>query len=337
MSGRIGLRVEREPEFDNLCRIRGGDGQTFVAIDGSEIVGCMSTALKTYYFSGSPKTAAYVADFKVSPERRGSVAAMRLIECAAAYLRARNVDSVFCIAAEGNEKVIPIVSRRHASVPRFCSMGTFRVYQLLPSPIRSYGGGIEIANATHKDVDEICDLLNSFSRSYTFAPSISADDLAFGVDSSTKTFVARKQEQIVAVVSVSDFSSAKQMVVASMPKPLETCLRGLRAASRVVPFPWRLPLPGEQVRLLYARNFACRKLHEASLRALFQRIRHETFRGGHTFLTVAIHERDPLRAVLRVFPRYTVPVLGFMASLAGNEEALGRSIAGRSLVDIAIV
>src|SRR5580704_3318838 len=107
MAGAISLRIDRDPDFFALLRLR-GSGKVFVAARGRQIIGCVSVALRTAYISGVPETIAYIGDMKVHPIFSGSSVAVRLMNALEADMRSLGIDVGFCVAAEGNHRVMPL-------------------------------------------------------------------------------------------------------------------------------------------------------------------------------------------------------------------------------------
>lgn len=78
MAGAISLRIDRDPDFFALLRLR-GKSKVFVAVRGSEVVGCISVASRSAYLSGVPEIIAYIGDMKIHPRFSGSRISMRLL------------------------------------------------------------------------------------------------------------------------------------------------------------------------------------------------------------------------------------------------------------------
>jgi predicted N-acetyltransferase YhbS len=96
MAGSISLRIDRDPDFFALLRLR-GEEKVFVAVQGCEVIGCISAALRTAYISGVPETVAYVGDMKVHPRFSGTRVALRLIQTLEAHLRSVGIDLCFSV------------------------------------------------------------------------------------------------------------------------------------------------------------------------------------------------------------------------------------------------
>ena len=88
MTGSIWLRIDRDPDFFRLLRLR-GEGVVFVAARGREVLACISGSLRTAYVSGKPETVGYVGDMKVHPRFAGSRLVLRVIRALEAWFRSR--------------------------------------------------------------------------------------------------------------------------------------------------------------------------------------------------------------------------------------------------------
>ena len=125
MAGTISLRIDREPDFFALLRLR-GKSKVFVAVRGRQIIGCVSVALRTAYVSGLPETVAYLGDMKVHPDFSRRLVAGRLLKALEADMRLSKIDLGFCVAADGNHRVMPLFDGR-LGMPRWIPVGRFLV------------------------------------------------------------------------------------------------------------------------------------------------------------------------------------------------------------------
>jgi predicted N-acetyltransferase YhbS len=338
MAGAISLRIDREPDFFALLRLRGRN-KVFVATRGQEVVGCISVALRTAYISGVPETIAYIGDMKVHPSFSGSLVAVRLIKALVADMRLAGIDVGFCVAADGNHRVMPLFEGR-LGMPRWFPLGRFLVSGLLPSPIKGHSNRYIVDAAQPSDMPAITSLLDRFHRSRQFAPQLRDDEIAQTLSNSPKvpflgTFVARTGQRVVATLTLCDTAPVKRNVLLNAPASLKAALALLRVAA--APFPgFHVPRMGQAVRLLSARYATCEDGHRAGLEALVARGRAEAFRHRFTFLMLGLHERDPLRTLVQMIPRLTFTSLAFATSL-GNPQGLEKRVEGIPFEDYALV
>lgn len=337
MDGAISLRIDREPDFFALLRLR-GRGKVLVAASGRQVIGCISVALRTAYISGVPETIAYIGDMKVHPSFSGSLVAVRLIKALEADMRLAGIDVGFCVAADGNHRVMPLFEGR-LGMPRWVRLGRFLVDGLVPSPFQSHSKRYLIDAAKAADMPAMTTLLDRFHRSRQFAPQLQEDEIAPTLSNSQepfpRTFVARTGQCVVATLTLCDTGPVKRNVLLDGPASLKAALALLRVVA--APFPgFRVPRMGQALRLLTARYAACEDGHHAALEALLALARAEAFRHGFSFLMLGLHERDPLRSLVRRIPRFTFSSLALATSL-GDPSGLEKRVAGIPFEDYALV
>jgi predicted N-acetyltransferase YhbS len=338
MAGTISLRIDRDPDFFALLRLR-GTSKVFVAAREGQIIGCVSVALRTAYISGVPETIAYIGDMKVHPSFSGSLVAMRLIKALEADMRRAGIDLGFCVAANGNHRVMPLFGGR-IGTPRWIPLGRFLVHGLMPWPCQGYSKGYTMETAQVADLPAITTLLDRFHRSRQFAPQLQEDEISQTLSTSLeqpfpRTFVARRGQCAVATLTLCDTGAAKRNVLLNAPGALKVALALLGAAA--APFP-RFPVPrmGQALRLLNVRYAACEDGHHAALQALLAMARTEAFRHRFTFLMLGLHERDPLQSLVRGIPRFTFLSQAFATSL-GDAGGLEKCVEGIPFEDYALV
>ena len=238
MAGTIALRIDRDPDFFALLRMR-GESVVFVAERGGEIVGSISAALRTVYISGVPETAAYIGDMKVHPRFSGSRIALRLIQALDAYLRAAGVDLCFSVVADGNLAAMPLFQGR-LGIPRWAPLGRFVVSGLLPSLFDKRPDRYSIKVADSLALPVVASLLDRFHRSRQFAPRLAEDEIARTLSQQTdrpfsRTFVARGASNPVATLTLCDVAEVKRNVLLNAPPLLRAGLTLLRIGA--APFP----------------------------------------------------------------------------------------------------
>jgi predicted N-acetyltransferase YhbS len=338
MAGAISLRIDRDPDFFALLRLR-GKSKVFIAERGHQVIGCISVALRTAYISGVPETIAYIGDMKVHPSFSGTVVAVRLMKALEADMRLLGIDVGFCVVADGNHRVMPLFEGR-LGTPRWVPLGRFMVNGLVPSPFKGHTKGYSIDSAGPADLPAIAALLDRFHRSRQFAPQLGEDEIAqslFGTHEEPfpRTFVARKGQCLVATLTLCDTAAVKRNVLLDTPASLKVALALLRLAA--APFPgFVVPRIGEALRVLSVRYAACADGHLGALEALLALARAQAFRDRFTFLMLGLHERDPLRSLVRGIPRFTFSSLGLATSL-GDPGGLGKCLEGIPFEDYALV
>lgn len=337
MGGTISLRIDRDPDFFALLRLR-GEWKVFVAELRREIIGCVSVAFRSAYISGHPETVAYIGDVKVHPRYSGTRVGLRLSHFGEAYIRSTHTGFCFGVVAEGNHRIMPFLKGR-LGMTEWVPLGRFVVDELIPSPFKGRKGRYLVEPARVEDLPRIRELLDGFHRSRQFAPRLSDDELARALSGNfeapfSRMFVARCGRNIVATLALCDTRTVKRNVLINAPRSLRATLTLLRMAA--APFPgFSIPRIGDPVRVLYARYMACDDAHRAALQALVGVARAEAFSNRYSFVAVGLHERDPLRCMTRRVPKLRFSSLAFATSASAGR--LGALSSGIPFEDFALV
>jgi hypothetical protein len=344
MDGPVAIRIDRHPDFFTLLRLRGA-GKTFVAVDEDEIIGCCSITYRTAFVNAQARTVGYLSDLKIRPSHRGGRAIVKLLQTGMDYMATQDVNLYVCVTSSGNEPVSSVLKER-LSLPVWRSTGSFNVYQMMPGCLPKFKSRYAIAEATNDKLEEVCGLCNTFNSSYQLAPVLDQND--FGVTTEAirslparRVLTARRNGVLVATLSAFDLAGVKQITIVRVPFLLRRALDALRLARSAVPF-FASPMIGAQLKMLYLRNVAYVEGHEAALRALLRHVRRDAFRERYTFVTVGVHERDPMRFMVSGVPRYAfksiVRVATFAGPNVGKDSALINDIlSGVPMEDFAIV
>ena len=96
MAGSISLRIDREPDFFALPRVR-RETMVFVATSEGKLMGCMSASIHMAHINGVPERIARATDLKVHPLLTGKRVTLRLISAIANYQREQGVDLSFSL------------------------------------------------------------------------------------------------------------------------------------------------------------------------------------------------------------------------------------------------
>ena len=307
MGGTIALRIDREPDFFALLRAR-GCAVVYVATWEREVIGCLSAAIHMSYVRGTLEKIAHVGDMKVLPIFRGRGITLRLIAVLQSRLQSEGVDVCFSLVADGNKPVMTIAEGRHGT-PAEVQLGRFFVDEIIPSPFRRKSRRYLIEPAREQDLPAIADIHDRLSRERNFAPSIDFNELRKCIDpSGAETFcrmlIARKEGRVVATLTVQDTRNLRQNVLVGLPSSLRFLLSILRLLTFPIPG-FNVPQIGGRVSMLYVKFMACSEGCEDALRPLLAEARALAYRHGFTFLSVGLHERDPLRFVVSGIPRFT--------------------------------
>jgi hypothetical protein len=194
----------------------------------------------------------------------------------------------------------------------------------------------EVHEATGENVPEITRMVNAFNENYQFGPHLTEEDLKIVGANSTSVLTACRGKAICATLSSFDPSSFKQNVVIKMPMALKIVVNTLKFGGRLFRF-FDFPNVGQPLRMMYVRNIAFTGGHEAGLRLLLQKIRYLAFQKRYSFVCIGIHEKDPLRFLVRGLPKFTFVSRGFVTSLNDDRDNVARIISRIPFEDYALV
>ncbi|MFL5576595.1 MAG: hypothetical protein ACJ79S_11570 [Gemmatimonadaceae bacterium] len=306
MAGDIGLCVDRAPEFFALNRLEGGRWRAGVALaaDGS-VAGCIAAAERTAYVRGRAAPTVYVSDLKVHPRHRGGGGADALSAWARGAARdfcGGDVLATMTVLA-GNAPM-----ERRAAGPRglpplerFATLQAWAVPLLWPR--REREARVRVTEAEARDLEEMAALWARVAPGRQLAPVMGAAALADwvarapGLALGDYLLARRGDGRLAGFVGLWDQSSFKRLRVTGYSRRLAAVRLAVNAAA---PLAGATPLPpaGRPLRSLCCVHLCVPAGEPKVLRALLLHA-YATRRGrGHSFLTIGLDARDPLRAAL---------------------------------------
>ncbi len=327
MAGRIALRIDRDPDFFALLRAR-GDFVLFVATHQDRIIGCMSAAIYPAYIQGRIERIAHAGDLKVHPGFTGRRLALHLVSAIEHHLRAHGIDLSFNLVADGNHKVMTIALGKHGT-PIQVMLGRFLVKEILPSPSPRRDPRYTIADAAPADLPALARMLDSFARARNFARPTTLANLQLRLAEATRSapftriLVARGRDgQPVATLTLADTEHLRRNILIGLPTALRLALPLLRLLFAPAPG-IRIPQLNQPLHMLHLHHMGCDEAHKAALKPLIAEARSIAFRQRATFLSVGLHERDPLRSVLAGLPGFTFTSRAMATSLITSNRVTG--------------
>ncbi|MCB0534936.1 MAG: GNAT family N-acetyltransferase [Saprospiraceae bacterium] len=321
MQGTIPLLIDRTPDFFLLPAER-GESVTLVAINPVDgvLIGTFTTSFFTGFIEGRAERILYISDLKVHPDHRKKKVALELMQYMDAYVRKSQPGIAFCVLAGGNEAILRFFQIK-AGFPEFVPFGQFHVLQIFPIP-----GHKKIAMQDVLQVqagpleDALITFFNAIHKDYVLAPVLEKRNLG-----SCRSFVSIRNNKIVAAVSLIDPHPYKQNVVLGMPGYLKLMVGAVKATSRIMPL---APLPnvGAPIATLFLRAYGCLPGEENRLKALINFARKLAYREGYNFLSVGIHERDPMLKILNGMPRINFLSHLYVADFLEDKQKVKRIV-----------
>ncbi len=327
MKGEISIRIDRYPDFFLLLQER-GLYTVFVAEEQGNIVGSFSAVHEEFQIDGAHERMYYIGDLKVHPARQNSRIAFLLVLAMWKHCLESGGDICFGTAAFGNSKVTPFFDGR-AGFPAFTNIGTFHVHQMLPSQRLHAPSGYDIAAVN--DTAGLHLEYNYYYQKYRFSPLFNERSFTDAV-----TFRAIAGGTVRATMSLVDVGHLKQNVLVGLPMAASLVLRSLRIINACM-HSFIVPRFNSPIKILYIRAFAADDGFEDALDALIAHARKYAFDKAYSFVTIGIHERDPLMPYFKRHGKFVFKSVGYVTSLKHRTEVIRRIGAGIPFEDYSLI
>jgi hypothetical protein len=333
MQGSIAVSFRREPSYFAGCRVQGEATQVVKCTDrtSGRIVGLGSRSTSLAFVDGRRERIGYLADLRLAPElRRGTLLARgyRMLR------RMHDADPVrlyTTVIYEGNRPAERALVGARAGLPRYVDWGRLLTpairldFALRPERL----AGVTLERGGAARLPQIVEFLNRERAGKQFAPVLEAAQFGAARLHGLRPesfFLALRGGRIVGTLAAWDQSALRQTHVERYP-PLLALLRpaynALAALSPLKP----LPAPGTRIPYVYLACAAAAG-NDVGVFRLLMRSAHEALRRGPwSFAIAALHEADPLAAVLAEFR--SIPAAGRLFAVHYPDTALGVEPASR--------
>jgi hypothetical protein len=336
MRGDLTMCMDRAPDFFRLVRLEGERWRIGVAESDGAVVGCVAASERLAYVNGSVTRTAYVGDLKVHPAHRRGAAADALEEFSREACRGYGGDDMLALVTilGGNRAMERRVSGPRG-LPTLTRFATLHVHAIpLLWPRAETVAGLRVHAACDADLDEMCGLWARVAPARQLAPVLGpvrlrqwiADAPGLSIDD---YLVARRADgRIAGFLALWDQYFIKQLRVLGYSTRLAAVRHTLNALAPLTRTP-RLPAVGAVLPSLAALHCCVPGDEPDVLRALLLRAYAARRGSGYLFLTLALDQRDPLRAALRGLLAQPT-VVGAYATTPGGRWT-GPALDGRPL------
>ena len=305
MEGDIALAVSRVPDFFALNRLEGSEWRCGVAEVDGRIVGCIMGAVRIAYLHRRPTRTLYSGDLKVHPSWRGAGIADALTQWVVdALADLGGPDAPVLVTILGGNRAMERRTGGRGGAAAFARFATIRAFSIPLVWPRFYStAALDVAPATHADVDEMAALWRRVAPSRHFAPVLDADDLrawitsAPGLDISDYRVARNSDGRIVGFLALWDQSSFKQSRVLRYSPRLAVVKAAINGFARVTRGT-QLPSVGEPLRYRTALHVCVPAEQPDTLKALLRSSCVELRAQRYAFATIGLDVRDPLCAAL---------------------------------------
>ena len=327
MKGDIALRIDRNPDFFQLLNLR-GESKVFVALDGDTIIGSICISFQQVYVGGQIFPLLYIGDFKVAASHRNRGIGLELCNQMANYVVPADCDLSFLNVAKGNDKPFSFFTNR-PHIPDFETIGLFVIHQFLGKKklARHPQHKIEESPVT----EELIRYLNARYSQYELGPVITKDKLE-----GTHLLVIREDKEIIAAICLADTMAVKQNVVMRLSVKLKILIKILNAFSWLTGFS-KMPQLNEPVRMIYIKYMAVKDNRQDLVKFIAHYARNRVYEKGYSFVSIGLHERDPLNQCFSGLFKLTFKSVGMLLSIKNNKNLIEKVKQGIPFEDYSLV
>jgi ribosomal protein S18 acetylase RimI-like enzyme len=327
MLGETGLRIDRQPDFFSLLHKR-GPTKVFVALDDNTIVGCLCVSLQQVYVDGKVIPLQYIGDLKVAAPYRNKGIGLQLCNGMADYVITKDADLAFLNVSKGNTKPVSFFSNR-PQVPDFDNIGIFQVHQFIGKKIKAHSSPYKIDSSPV--TDELISFFNLHYSKYELGSVITKEKLR-----GSTNFIIRHHNTIIAAMCMVDTMPVKQNVVTRLSWKMKLLLKIMNALSGILGIA-KMPVLNEPVKMMYIKYLAVENREKTLARSLINYARHIIYQLSYSFVSIGLHEKDPLNACFSGLFKLTFNSVGMLLSIKDNRALIDKVTQGIPFEDYSLV
>lgn len=305
-TGNIRLLYTRRPDAYASFQQEGQTVDLVVCRDRAQgkIVGCGACAIRSVFLNGHPIDIGYLFGLRVRREYRRKYP---LLHRGYAFLHAQHQQRQAALylntILDENQAAQALLEKRRGCMPTYQPYGRYEIYAFKTIRSRpSADAEFMMRPASPVDSTILLRFLTDQGRQYQFFPVVSESELLHGLHTglSIERFYLLFDacQELVAAGAIWDQTSYKQYIV----QGYGGILRWVYPLSRWFPLinlPI-LPTPGSLLKFFTLSLWAVKDNHPIFFQAFLDRI--ATVTPVYPFFLVGIHERHPLRPLLRKRP-----------------------------------
>ena len=327
MDGDISLRIDRQPDFFKLLRMR-GKSKVFVAVDGTTIIGCLCVSHQQVYIGEQIFPLQYIGDFRVAPSFRNKGIGLQLCNELADYVVGQGADLAFLNVSKGNTKPISFFKNR-PNIPDFENIGLFNIHQFIGKKRKTVHPDFTIESIPV--TDELIQFLNDHSCKYQLGNVITSETLE-----GTDAVVIRQNNNITAAMCLMDTMSFKQNVVTGLSWRLKYLLPTINSVYKISGIS-KMPAINEPVRMMYVKYLVVKNNEKNMVRLLINHARNIVYDKSYSFVSIGLHEKDPMNHCFSGMLKLTFNSVGMLLSIKSNKPLIEKVKRGIPFEDYSLV
>ena len=327
MAGDIGLRIDRNPDFFSLLKMR-GDTKIFVAEEDDVIIGAICVSHQKVYVGGEVIPLQYIGDFKVAEQYRNQGIGLELCNAVADYVISQNADLAFLNISKGNTKPVNFFKNR-TNVPDFDNIGIFKIYQILGKKMKSKVYKYSIEETVLND--EVLQFFNSHYSNYELGTVLTKEKF-----DNTNVFIIKDREKIIAAMSLIDTMPVKQNVITALSWKMKCVLKIINVYSSIAGLS-KMPVLNQPVKMLYIKYMAVDVSSSQLVKQLVNFARNIAFEKSYSYVSIGLHEKDKFNDSLSGLPKLTFKSVGMLLSLKNSRTLINKVKNGVPYEDYSLV
>lgn len=309
MPGVIQLMTKRQPSFFNLVRKR-GSSKVIVAEQDNEIIGSICITHERVIINKTFFKLFYISDFRVAQSYRHKGIGLQLTNKAVNYLEMQDADFAFLNVSKGNKRPFVFFSNR-SHYPDFENIGIFKIYQFLASK-KVENNDIQVLKASVNQ--KILDFLNDYYADHQLAPVL--DD---GQLKDCTIYTIEDHDDLVAVMCLADYNHCKQHIVIKLTWYLKFFIALVNLFRTISGSANQLPGTNQPIKLLHIKYLAVKNKDKKLIKLLIRHAQNEVHSKSYSFVSLGLHEKDPLIEKLPRFFRMTFHSVGMLVTMKNSQ------------------
>ncbi len=192
----------------------------------------------------------------------------------------------------GNTKPLSFF-RNRPNVPDFDNIGIFHSYQFIGKKRRVTDPAYKVEPGAA--TEEVINFLNRHHRNYELGVVITEKKM-----DGTQVFVILREHEIIAAICLIDTMHVKQNVVTKFFWKMNTLLKLINAFSGITGLS-KMPGVNSPVQMMYIKYLCVNDNHKRIARLLVNHARNLTYEKSYSFISIGLHEKDPLKTAFPVY------------------------------------
>ncbi|MBP6183213.1 hypothetical protein, partial [Flavobacterium sp.] len=270
----------------------------------------------------------YVGDFKVLDSYRNKGVGLNLCNQLGDYIIETGVDLAFLNFSKGNDKPLSFFKNR-LNIPDFENIGVFNILQFIGKRRKLIDSKFKIEETPI--TNELIQFLNDYYLNYELGSVITKEKLK-----GTTNFIIRNNFKIIAAISLIDTMSVKQNVVMHISWKIKYALQLINLFKSLLGIS-KMPVLNQPVKMIYVKYLAVNDNEKDMVKELINYARNIVFQKEYSFVSIGLHENDPLNNCFKGLLKLTFNSVGMLLSIKNNKKIMQNVKQGIPFEDFSLV